>query len=131
MRAVVEGLALAAHDCYAAMGAIPPEVRLTGGAARSAALRRILSAAIGAPVRTSTREEAGAAGAAMMAAVAIGAYSDMQACIADWVTPNLGALEPPDPELAQIYARIYPAYREARQALAPVWAELAENGATR
>ncbi|MBV8662190.1 MAG: carbohydrate kinase, partial [Hyphomicrobiales bacterium] len=99
MRAVVEGLAMAARDCYAAMGDMPAEVRLTGGAARSRALRATLSAAVGAPVRTSAREEAGAAGAAMMAAVAIGLYPTMDACVAEWVTPLLGASESPNPEL--------------------------------
>ena len=39
MRAVYEGLAFAARDCYAASGAPPREVRLGGGAARSTALR--------------------------------------------------------------------------------------------
>jgi erythritol kinase len=39
MRAVMEGLALAARDCYAAMGALPRDVRITGGAARSRAAR--------------------------------------------------------------------------------------------
>ena len=130
MRAVVEGLGLAARDCYGAMGDMPPEVRLTGGAARSAALRGILSAALDAPVRSSSREEAGAAGAAMMAAVAIGAYDSMDACIADWVAPLLGDAEPPEADLAAIYARTYPAYRQLRDALPPVWATLAETGDT-
>ncbi len=121
VRAVVEGLGLAARDCYGAMGGPPGEVRLSGGAARSGALRRIISAAIDAPVRTSAREEAGAAGAAMMAAVAIGAYPDMDACIAEWVTPLLGAAEAPDPKLARTYARTYPAYRQVREAMVPVW----------
>ena len=39
MRAVTEELALAARDCYAAMGALPRDVRITGGAARSRAAR--------------------------------------------------------------------------------------------
>ena len=39
LRAVVEGLGIAARDCYAAMGALPSELRLTGGAARSRSLR--------------------------------------------------------------------------------------------
>ena len=53
------------------MGAFPREVRLTGGAARVARrLRTILAAALGTPVRAGSRgEEAGAAGAAMIAAV--------------------------------------------------------------
>lgn len=122
LRAVVEGLGMAARDCYSAMGgSTPRELRLTGGATRSRALRAVLGAVVGAPVRISRREEAGAAGAAMMAAVALGVYPDMEACIAQWVVPLLGELETPDPELTQRYARLFPAYRQARQALAPVW----------
>ena len=131
VRAVVEGLGLAARDCYAAMGTIPPEVRLTGGAARSAALRAIFAASVGARVRTSSRDEAGAAGAAMMAAVSIGAYRDMEACIADWVTPCLGPPEAPDAALARVYDQTYPAYRTAREALGPVWGALASQGGAR
>lgn len=130
VRAVVEGLGLAARDCYGAMGGIPAEIRLTGGAARSDVLRRIFSAAVGASVRTTTREEAGAAGAAMMAAVAIGAYPDMEACIADWVSPRLGTPEAPDAGLAAVYERHYSAYRDARLALGPIWGALSKNGDT-
>lgn len=125
MRAVVEGLGLAARDCYAAMGELPTELRLTGGAARSRSLRAVLAGAVQAPVRVSGREEAGAAGAAMMAAVAVGAYPSMDACIAEWVTPLLGPAEAPDPELVRVYDRLFPAYAQARGALAPVWDALA------
>jgi erythritol kinase (D-erythritol 1-phosphate-forming) len=125
LRAVVEGLGMATRDCYVAMGALPGELRLTGGAARSPSLRAVLAAAVHAPVRVSTREEAGAAGAAMMSAVAIGAYPSMDACIAEWVTPLLGRAEPPDPDLVRTYDRLFPAYVEARGALAPVWEALA------
>lgn len=125
VRAVVEGLGMAMRDCYAAMGPLPDELRLTGGAARSAQLRAILGGAIRARVRTSAREEAGAAGAAMMAAVAIGAYPDMEACIAEWVTPLLSEAQPPDDRLAATYDRLFPAFLAARQGGAPVWAALA------
>ena len=47
------------------------------------------------------REEAGAAGAAMIAAVSLGIYPDMTACVADWVDPLLGEAERPDPALVQ------------------------------
>ena len=117
VRAVVEGLALSARDCYLASGALPKEVRLTGGAARSKSLRQILAAALGADVRTSSREEAGAAGAAMIAAVSIGLYKSMEDCAAEWVTPLLGEAEKPDAALAESYAKIYPAYAAAHQAL--------------
>ncbi|WP_019995755.1 FGGY-family carbohydrate kinase [Aureimonas ureilytica] len=127
LRAVVEGLGLAARDCYAAMGELPGELRLTGGAARSKALRAVLSACVEAPVRVSAREEAGAAGAAMMAAVAVGAYPTMDACIAEWVTPLLGEAEAPNADLVRTYRGLFPAYAEARRALVPVWSQLARE----
>jgi erythritol kinase len=125
MRAVYEGLAFAARDCYTASGPIPPEVRMGGGAARSSALRGILASVLGAPVRTVSREEAGAAGAAMTAAVCLGAYPDLQACAADWVTPLLGEATPPDPALEATYARLFPLYQSIRTAMRPAWSALA------
>jgi len=125
VRAVVEGLGMATRDCYAAMGALPAELRISGGAARSASLRGTLGAALGAPVRVSTREEAGAAGASMMAAVAIGAYRSMDDCIADWVTPELGAAERPDRQDIDRMTRLFAAYSMVRRGIAPAWDILA------
>lgn len=125
VRAVTEGLGMAMRDCYAAMGSLPQELRLTGGAARSKGLRAILGSALHSKVRISAREEAGAAGAAMMAAVAVGAYPDMTACIAEWVTPLLSAPEDPDPRLVATYDRLFPAFLAARRASPPVWEVLA------
>ncbi|QKD04983.1 FGGY-family carbohydrate kinase [Mesorhizobium loti] len=125
VRAVFEGLAFAARDCYAAMGPLPREVRLTGGAARSPALRKILGAAVGADIRTSAREEAGAAGAAMIAAVCVGLYPSMDTCVGEWVTPLLGEAEPRDRSLAAIYDKMTPSYMLAHQALRPVWRAMA------
>lgn len=127
VRSVVEGLGMATRDCYAAMGDMPAELRLTGGAARSRALRGTLSAAINAPVRVSAREEAGAAGAAMMAAVAIGVYQTMDDCIAEWVAPLLGSPETPDAAQAKRYEELFVAYKEARLALTPIWDKLAAD----
>ncbi len=126
MRALYEGIALAARDCYAAAGPLPQEMRLTGGAARSAALSQILASVLGAPVRRIEREECGAAGAAMMAAVAIGALPDLDAAAQRWVAPTLGAALPPDPALQPLYDRLFPLYVAARQAMAPLWAPLAQ-----
>ncbi|WP_416384399.1 FGGY-family carbohydrate kinase [Roseibium aggregatum] len=126
VRAVAEGLGMAARDCYAAMGALPSELRLTGGAARSPALRQILAAAVNAPVRVSARDEAGAAGAAMMAAVATGVYPDMRSCISEWVTPLLGQAEAPDPGLVRSYETIFPVFAGLRRDLAGTWDLLAK-----
>jgi erythritol kinase len=121
VRGVIEGLGLATRDCYAAMGALPGELRISGGAARSQALRRTFAGALGAAVRVSSREEAGAAGASMMAAVAIGAYPDMDGCIADWVEPYLEEPERADPAEIARFERLFEAYETIRAEAGPVW----------
>ncbi|OQM76374.1 FGGY-family carbohydrate kinase [Manganibacter manganicus] len=124
-RGVLEGLAFAARDCYAVMGPLPAEIRLSGGAARNASLCRILGAANRARVRTSSRQEAGAAGAAMIAAVGLGVYSSMADCCAEWVTPLLADGEAYDEALARKYDALFPAFVAARKALRPVWKTMA------
>jgi erythritol kinase len=125
MRGVFEGLCFAARDCYAAMGDIPVEVRVTGGAARSRALRLILASTLNAGVRTVEREEAGAAGAAMIAAVQRKIYPDMVACAASWVEPLLGGQTDPDVQLVKIYDRSFSIYKEIRERMRPVWKTMA------
>ena len=124
MRGVYEGLAFAAVDCFGAMGEVPREVRIAGGAARSKSLKKIMASAIGVPIRETNREEAGAAGAAMIAAVAIGHFSGMAACARQWVDPTIGDIIEPDEELHRLYARRYTAYLHARHACRPIWREL-------
>ncbi|MDE8602218.1 carbohydrate kinase [Marinomonas sp. RSW2] len=121
VRAVVEGLGMAMRDCYEVMGGTTQELRLSGGAVRSATLRKILSASIGADVRVSGREEAGAAGAAMMAAVAIGQYQTMDDCIAEWVTPLLGQVEKTDRALCDRYDVLFNAFYQQRLTLPDTW----------
>jgi erythritol kinase (D-erythritol 1-phosphate-forming) len=126
MRSVFEGLAYAARDCYAVMGPIPKEIRITGGAARSTALRLIMASALNTSLRTVAREEAGAAGTAMIAAVQQKLFPDMAACAKAWVDPYLGASTTPDSSLAQQYDKIFPNYVAARQAAGPVWRGLSQ-----
>ncbi|RRH97744.1 carbohydrate kinase [Mesorhizobium tamadayense] len=126
-RAVLEGLAFAARDCYQAMGAVPGEIRLSGGAARSPSLRRIIAAATRAQVRNSSRQEAGAAGAAMIAAVGLGVYRSMEDCCAEWVTPLLGECDPYDEALSQTYDALFPSFVAAHRALQPVWKTMARR----
>lgn len=121
LRAVYEGLALATRDCYAAMGPIPTEVRLSGGGARSAALRHLLAAGLGVPVRTVAQQETGAAGAVMIAGIALGIFEDAQAATQAWVRPVLEAPEAPDAALTQTFDTLFDAYRATRSALPPVW----------
>ena len=122
-RGVYEGIGLASRDCYAALGGAPAELRVTGGAARSAPMRAILAACLDRPVRVAAQAEAGAAGAAMIAAVCLGLYPDMAACARRWLRDGDQA-ERPDPALARIYDALFPIYRDAYAALPDVWRHL-------
>lgn len=124
-RAVLESLALAARDCYQAMGGAPEEVRLSGGAGRSALLRRLLAAALERPLRLCRRAEAGAAGAAMIAATAIGLFPGLEEAAARWVVPLLGPAEPPLPDLTRRLVSLYEVYRSSCLSMRETWAGLA------
>ncbi len=124
MRAIYEGIAFAARDCYGAMPRPPRALRLTGGASRSATLRRILAATIGCPVRLSLREEAGALGAVTMAAVCMGVFATIDAACAAWVEPHLAAAEAPDPDLVGTYDALFAAYRLGYESARPAWSAL-------
>ena len=126
MRSVYDSLAMASLDCYAAMGPLPGEIRLSGGAARSTALRRILSAALNRPIRSVAQEEAGAAGAAMIAAVQQGVFPDINACSDAWVAPLLGDAEQPELKLAPMYEAMFEAYLETRKSMTTAWASQAK-----
>jgi len=115
LRGVLDGLVLAARDCYCEMGPVPSEVRISGGAARSDALRRLLGGALGAPVRVAAREEAGAAGAAMIAGMAVRVFESASAASAAWVRPLLQEPMVPDPELTATFDRLYESYRATRE----------------
>ncbi len=128
MRGVFEGLCHAARDCYGAIGGPPQEVRITGGAARSKALRLLLASALRADVRTVSREEAGAAGAVMTAAVQQKIFPDMATAVAAWVDPVLGEITRPDETLARSFDATFPLYRTMRETMRPIWRGL---GSTR
>ncbi|MEM9441881.1 MAG: FGGY-family carbohydrate kinase [Pseudomonadota bacterium] len=124
MRAIYEGIAFASRDCYRALDHQPAEIRLAGGAANSALCRKILGAAVNAPIRIVERAEAGAAGAALTSAVSIGAYDTIADGLQDWVSPYLGDLEPIDQDLAAVYDGLFPAYRDSYLNMASVWQTL-------
>ncbi len=124
MRSLIEGLCLASRDCYLAMGSIPNEIRLAGGATQSKALRKIFASTLKTSVRTSNRKEPGASGAAMIGALATGIYDDWDKCLSEWVEPLLGELEDYDEDLASTYNKLFENYLKTRLSLAPIWPEL-------
>ncbi|MES2249286.1 MAG: FGGY-family carbohydrate kinase [Pseudomonadota bacterium] len=126
-RAVFEGIAMATRDCYAALGALPEEIRLSGGAARSLALRQMVASVTGRPVRVSNREECGAAGAAIMAALSIDSHASIHQMLPQWVDAYLDeAVTLPDPGQTALYDQIYRQYHETAQRAGAPWQALAE-----
>jgi erythritol kinase len=121
VRGVYDGLVLAARDCYAAMGDLPAEIRLSGGGARSVALRRLLAACLNRPVRTVAQEEAGAAGAVMIAGLATGLFDTPAAAAQAWVTPRLQDADLPDQTLTKTYDTLFDGYAATRSGLPAIW----------
>jgi hypothetical protein len=50
----------------------------------------------------------------------------MNDCVEAWVTPSLGDVTPPDPNLARHYSNLYPVYRSIREHMPPAWAALGQ-----
>jgi len=125
-KAVYEGICFAAKDCYMQFGELPVEIRITGGGANSVALKKLLANIMNRPVRSVSRAEAGAAGAAMIAAVGQGYYSSMSDCVADWVAPSLGEINEPIADSVKHFERNYHTYSELKNNLRPGWTNLAD-----
>ena len=127
VRAVYEGLASPRATATPPWAIVPEEIRLTGGAARSKALQdHPRRRALDAPVRESSREEAGAAGAAMMAAVAVGVFPDLAAATDRWVDAAAGRSRPARPGARRASTpRPSRPIVATRKAMPPVWADLA------
>ena len=104
LRSIYEGQGMAARACYGALGDRLEEVRITGDGAKSPLARQVLAACVDAPLRRLRRETPAAAGAALIAAVALGHYRDLAEGSRDWVGPHLADPEPVDPDLRTVYA---------------------------
>ncbi len=120
-RAVIEGVCFALNDSLTIireLGLGPAELLLTGGGAKSAFVRRLQSEVYGIPVRTVNREEGPAYGAALLAAVGAGAFTDLPA--ATRATLARGPGEVPDPAAVERYRPLYARFRAGIGAARPV-----------
>lgn len=80
-RAVLEGICFALRDSLTILqdlGVGPRQLLLTGGGSKSAFIRRLQADIFGLPVTTVNQEEGGAFGAALLAAVGVGAFPDLR-----------------------------------------------------
>lgn len=120
-RAVIEGVCFAMRDSVSILrelGLSPANLLLTGGGAKSPLLRRLQAEIYGVPVTTVNREEGPAYGAALLAAVGVGAFTDLATAAretlarAPFEAPTMGAHER--------YGDAYARFRAAYGALRPV-----------
>jgi xylulokinase len=120
-RAVLEGVSFGLKDSFtliqnAGLGEIK-QVRASGGGTKGALWRQILASALDAELVTVNTSEGAAFGAALLAGVGAGAWSDVpSACKA--VIKITGSTNP-DPAQSEAYQKAYSLYRELYPALKP------------
>ena len=130
-RAVIEGVCFALRDSVsilAELGIAPQQMLLTGGGAKSPFVRRLQSEVFGVPVTTVNREEGPAYGAALLAAVGVGAFPDLAA--AAGATLTRAAPEHPDPAAHAAYDEPYRRFRGSYEAARPVAVSLNDRSAS-
>jgi xylulokinase len=90
-RAMLEGVAYGLRDSLELLrelGARPESGRVSGGGARSELWLRILASVVGLPLETTESEEGSAFGAALLAGVRAGVFSDADDAVARCVRPR-------------------------------------------
>lgn len=127
LRAVYEGLAFSIRDGYDVIPADIHEIRLSGGAAKSAFFCQMVADVTGRRVLVPEGSEFGAKGAALLAAVGIGWFPS----IADAVHQTASDCQryDCDPAAQCAYEATYSTYSHLRDALRAVWREHAARTA--
>lgn len=118
-RAVLEGVAFGLKDSFtliqnAGLGTIT-QVRASGGGTKGALWRKIMASVLGAELVTVNTTEGGAYGAALLAGVGAGAWSDVMSACRECI--RITGSTSPDEKEADAYRRSYAVYRELYPAL--------------
>jgi len=129
VRAVLEGVTMNLRvilEAFRAQGAQIEAMRVIGGGARGRFWNQIMADMYGVPVqRLAILEEATSMGAALAGGVGVGLYKDFG------MSETMNAIAEeirPDPAAQAAYAKTYPIFEAAYQALLPVYDMLAEAG---
>lgn len=119
LRALYEGVAYAARDCYEHMPQPFTSVRIAGGGSKSAAWLQILADVTGKRIERLKTEESGALGAALMAGTVSGIYASVEEAVQQAVQPAI-AVEP-QPLVSDRYNALYSRYKALLEAVQPLW----------
>ena len=113
-RAVLEGVAFGLRDSFELMKSAGlaqiEQVRVSGGGAKSPLWRQILADVFNAELVTINTTEGAAYGAALLAGVGGGIYTDIDAACKQAV--KITGSNTPQPERVKIYDQLYPIYRD-------------------
>jgi xylulokinase len=130
-RSILEGVAFGIKDMFclmrdAGLGAID-EVRVSGGGAKSLLWRQILADSLEAELVTVNTTEGAAYGAALLAGVGAGVWSDVDTACAHTIVVNDRVT--PDDKKSEIYKPLYDQYQRLYPILKPTFHALGEiNG---
>ena len=112
VRAVLEGVAYGLRDSLELLrelGVTPEQGRVSGGGARSRLWLEIVASVLGLPVELTVVEEGSAYGAALLAGIAEGVFTDAREAIGSCV--RVGETVEPNPDWAHEYEDGYARYR--------------------
>jgi xylulokinase len=127
-RALLEGVAFGLRDSFELMQGIgldsTHQVRISGGGARSLIWRQILADVLGVELVTVNTTEGAAFGAALLAGVGVGMWSDVDRACATAIHVT-GSTTPQDAAVYQ-YHEVYRVYRALYPALRENFAKLAQ-----
>ncbi len=124
-QAVLEGVAFALRDSFEVARSLGIDIRSTkicGGGAKSPLWKEMIANILNITVEVPKSEEGPAMGAAMLAAVACGAYRDVEEAVRSIVTVK--ETIQPKPELAAKYEARYRKFREIYPVCKPLFEKL-------
>lgn len=126
-RAVLEGVAFGLKDSFtliqnAGLGSLT-QIRASGGGTKGALWRRIMASVLGTELVTVTTTEGGAYGAALLAGVGAGVWSDVSSACRQSI--RITGSTSPDEKEAQTYHESYAVYGELYPALRTSFQKLA------
>ena len=119
LRAVYEGVAFAMLDCYKHMPIDPKSILLSGGGANSPVWCQIISDCLGKQVSVPAGSQFGAKGAAINVGVATGFYKSTRDGVKQLI--QMSRHYQPNHKHTEIYAQLYPVYRETAQRQMDLW----------
>lgn len=125
-RVVYEGVAFAVRDllerCRAAAGLAPTVLRVSGGGSASDFWNQVKADVTGLPVQRTAISDAACLGAALLAAVGVRAFENLDQAVSAMV--QIGDNIDPAPDRVSRYDRLFVTWRRLYPALCPVFPDL-------